>query len=115
SDCHGFHRILPASDAKSSVSRANLVSTCQKCHPKANANFVRFSPHADPNDKARNPGLYYIAGFMNILVFGVFLFFGLHTALWLFRSTLEVWRRRKSPGEPEGGQDPDEGGGKNGT
>jgi len=115
SDCHGSHRILASSDTKSSVSQANLVSTCQKCHPKANANFVRFSPHADPNDKARNPGLYYIAGFMNILVFGVFLFFGLHTALWLFRSTLEVWRRRKSPGEPEGGQDSDEGGGKNGT
>ena len=105
SDCHGSHRILPASDPKSSVSRANLVSTCQKCHPKANVNFARFSPHADPNDKERNRGLYYAASFMNILLIGVFLFFGLHTSLWLLRSTIEMWRKRKPPEE---GSDPDE-------
>ena len=107
SDCHGSHRILPASDAKSSIARANLVSTCRKCHPKASANFVRFSPHADPNDRERNPGLYYAARFMNILLIGVFLFFGLHTSLWLFRSTLEIWRQRKPPKGAGGDSAPD--------
>lgn len=102
SDCHGFHRILRASDPQSSVSRANLVSTCRKCHPKANVNFVRFSPHADFSDKQKNPGLYYAAIFMKTLLAGVFVFFGLHTSLWLLRSTLAIWRRMKGDGKTEG-------------
>jgi DnaJ-class molecular chaperone len=97
SDCHGSHRVLPASDGESSVSPANLVATCQKCHPQANANFARFSPHADPDNKERNPGLYYTARFMNFLIIGTFIFFGLHTILWLSRSLIE---RRKPDGSP---------------
>lgn len=31
--CHGFHDILPSSDALSSVNKANLPQTCGKCHP----------------------------------------------------------------------------------
>ncbi|MBI4525051.1 MAG: cytochrome c3 family protein [Deltaproteobacteria bacterium] len=95
SDCHGSHRILRASDPLSSISPKNLVSTCQKCHPKANANFAQFSPHADFTDKERNPGLYYAAIFMKTLLIGVFAFFGLHTFLWLLRSTIEIWGGRK--------------------
>ncbi|MBI3988268.1 MAG: cytochrome c3 family protein, partial [candidate division NC10 bacterium] len=108
SDCHGSHRVLPASDPRSSISPANRVATCQKCHPKANENFARFSPHADPKDKGRNPGLYYAARFMNILMIGVFAFFGLHTSLWLSRSLLERVRGRRPPEEPEEGLDHDE-------
>lgn len=106
SDCHGSHRILPASDRASSVAPVNLVSTCKKCHPEANENFVRFSPHADPGDKHKNPGLYYAARFMNSLLVGVFLFFGIHTSLWMFRSTMVGWRR-KPPDEREEPVDPD--------
>jgi hypothetical protein len=81
--------------------------TCQKCHPKANENFALFSPHADPKDKARNPGLYYAAQFMNYLMIGVFAFFGLHTSLWLTRSMIEMDRARKSAGGPR--EEPDRG------
>jgi hypothetical protein len=38
------------------------------------------------HDRRQNPALYYAALFMNLLLVGVFLFFGLHTALWLARS-----------------------------
>lgn len=31
--CHGFHDVLPSSDALSSVNKANLPQTCGKCHP----------------------------------------------------------------------------------
>lgn len=110
SDCHGSHRILPASDTASSVSQVNLVLTCRKCHPQANENFVRYSPHADPSDKQQNPALYYAARFMNSLLVGVFLFFGIHTSLWMFRSTLVGWRRRP-PEEGEEPVDPDKGNG----
>lgn len=99
SDCHGSHKILPASDPQSSIAPSNRVATCRQCHPKANENFVQFSPHADPKDKKRNPGLYYAAQFMNYLMIGVFAFFGLHTSLWLTRSMIEV----KRAGKPTGG------------
>lgn len=95
SDCHGSHQIFPDSDPRSSISPSNRVATCQKCHLKANENFVQFSPHADPKDKERNPGLYYAAQFMNYLMIGVFAFFGLHTSLWLSRSMIELGRARK--------------------
>lgn len=110
SDCHGSHRILPVSDPRSSISPSNRVVTCQKCHPKANENFVQFSPHADPKDKERNPGLYYAARFMNALMVGVFAFFGLHTSLWLTRSMIELSRARRRPrGESREGIDRDQG------
>jgi hypothetical protein len=96
SDCHGSHKILPRRNPESSVSSARLVSTCQKCHPRANVKFAQFSPHADYADKQRNPGLYYAAIFMKVLLSGVFVFFGLHTCLWLFRSIVDVWGRRRS-------------------
>jgi hypothetical protein len=95
SDCHGSHQILPASDPKSSIAPGNRVTTCQKCHPKANENFVQFSPHADPMNESRNPGLYYTARFMNFLMIGVFAFFGLHTSLWLTRSLIEMGKARR--------------------
>jgi len=62
-----------------------IVATCQRCHPLANANFAKYDPHADPADRARNPVLYFTARFMTGLLFGVFVFFGLHTALWAGR------------------------------
>ena len=93
-DCHGSHRILPASDPESSIAPSNLVATCQTCHPRATESFVQYMPHADPKDKSRNPGLYYAALFMEGLMIGTFAFFGLHTALWLSRSLIEMRRAR---------------------
>lgn len=68
SNCHGFHRIFPASDPRSSISQANHVATCQRCHPDANRNFARFSPHTDPKDKTRNPALYFTDRSMSFLI-----------------------------------------------
>ena len=36
SDCHGGHRILPASVPESTVSSENVVETCARCHAGAN-------------------------------------------------------------------------------
>jgi hypothetical protein len=85
SDCHGSHDVLPKADPRSSVNANRIVGTCQRCHPSANANFAKYDPHADPADRARNPVLYFTARFMTGLLFGVFVFFGLHTALWAGR------------------------------
>ena len=108
SDCHGSHQIRAISDRQSSVSGTNLVSTCRKCHPKANENFVLYSPHGDPTDKEKYPRLYYATLFMEGLLIGVFVFFGLHAVLWLLRSSLEVWRRRGSNGDSAKGPNSDD-------
>jgi nitrate/TMAO reductase-like tetraheme cytochrome c subunit len=88
-DCHGNHRILPASDPASPIARANLVQTCGKCHANANANFVKYDPHADKHNPERNAALYAAATSMKWLLFAVFGFFGLHTGLWLIRGVKE--------------------------
>ena len=97
-DCHGSHTILPASDARSKVAAANLLPTCQQCHPNATAKFTEFHPHADPSDRARFPKLYWTWLAMTALLVGTFGFFGLHTLLWLPRSLVERWRRRRRTG-----------------
>jgi cytochrome b subunit of formate dehydrogenase len=48
--CHGYHLVLPASDERSSVNKANLVKTCQKCHPNANEKFSLGTIHVDKKD-----------------------------------------------------------------
>jgi len=87
-NCHGVHEILRASNPKSKVAPANLPTTCGKCHQGVTASFVSYEPHPNARDRRRNPALYYSARFMNLLLLGVFVFFGLHTALWLVRSLI---------------------------
>jgi hypothetical protein len=103
-DCHGAHDILPASSPASTVSPARRLTTCQQCHPGANANFAKYDPHADPGDRGRNPMLYFASMFMKTLLGAVFLFFGIHTLLWFPRS-LQVRRARvRHHGRPTRGQ-----------
>jgi hypothetical protein len=92
--CHGAHQVLPKENPLSKVSADNRLQTCQACHAKANANFAMFQPHANKHDKASGVILYYTALFMQVLLAGVFAFFGLHTILWLYRSLRVVAERR---------------------
>lgn len=84
SDCHSSHLALPPTDPDSSLSQENIVATCRKCHPQANANFAKFIPHADPK-QGGNPLLHFSWVFMTLLTVAVFGFFGLHTMLWAIR------------------------------
>jgi cytochrome b subunit of formate dehydrogenase len=45
--CHGVHNILPSSDARSTIHRANLVATCGKCHPGVTEKFALGKVHVD--------------------------------------------------------------------
>lgn len=96
--CHGPHKILPASNPQSTVAAPNLSATCSKCHRGVTASFVTYEPHPDARDRQRNPGLYYSANFMNLLLLGVFVFFGVHTQLWLTRSLIRG--RKQDPRQP---------------
>jgi len=45
--CHGVHNILPSSDPKSTINKANLVVTCGQCHPGATQGFTSGRIHID--------------------------------------------------------------------
>jgi len=92
SDCHTAHNMRPVDDPHSSVYPLNLVGTCARCHPDANANFVRYYPHGDPKERTKYPRLYWPWLFMTTLLVGVMGFFGIHTGLWLIRSALDYRR-----------------------
>ena len=44
--CHMAHEILPANNVASSINRANLTGTCQKCHPQATEAFATSYSHS---------------------------------------------------------------------
>lgn len=67
-DCHGIHNILPASDPSSSVNSANLLVTCQKCHPTAGPNWTgAWTGHYEIS-QARTPWLFYVNSFYSYFV-----------------------------------------------
>jgi bacterioferritin-associated ferredoxin len=95
SDCHTAHDMRPASDPQSSVFAGNLVHTCGRCHPSANANFVEYYAHGDPTERAKYPRLFWPWALMTALLIGVMAFFGLHTVLWVTRVAID--RVRQGP------------------
>jgi hypothetical protein len=107
-DCHSSHLIFPKADPRSTVSAPKVLETCRKCHTSATASFAQYDPHADYKNRARNPWLYFAARFMQLLLFGVFAFFGLHTALWFGRSVqIKAAKRLGGRGGDGTGEDTD--------
>jgi nitrate/TMAO reductase-like tetraheme cytochrome c subunit len=93
--CHGEHDVRPASDPLSKIAAVNREETCRNCHKNATVQFASWDPHPEPTNKERSLTLYYTNIFMNVLLGGVFAFFGLHTVLWAYRSFRVVQERRK--------------------
>ena len=59
--CHGAHNIKPSSDSTSMVNKANLATTCGKCHPGANERFSIGSVHVTTTVTSSDPMLYWIS------------------------------------------------------
>jgi len=97
SDCHGSHDIARNDDPRSMVHPDNLVSTCGQggCHEGANANFVKFDPHADYRDAKRYPILFGVWIYFIVIISVTLGFYGIHTLLWFLRSFIE--RRKGGP------------------
>ncbi len=49
--CHGFHDVLPSKDPRSSIHRANLSTTCGKCHTGAGPQLATGYVHGPPTSK----------------------------------------------------------------
>ncbi len=101
SDCHGSHEVRPASDPDSLISEQNLIATCGRCHPGATANFVKFMPHADYRNYDKSPLLFCVWLYFVVLISATFTGFGLHSVLWLTRSTVSRLRHGPRPHEDD--------------
>ncbi len=98
SACHGSHTILPTADPASMVNPANRVATCGRCHPDAHEEFTEYLVHADPQDRARFPQLWWVYMFMTVLVAGTLVLGCIHAVLWLVRALAAgEWRRPPRP------------------
>jgi len=85
-DCHGAHDVLPISDPRSHLSRANVAATCGKCHAGATRRFAGYLTHATHHDPRKYPFLFYTFWGMTTLLVGTFFFSGVHTLLWFPRA-----------------------------
>ena len=67
-DCHGVHNIASAANPDSPTFRENLLSTCQRCHPEATANFpTSWMSHYSPT-REQTPLVYWVNLFYRILI-----------------------------------------------
>jgi len=57
--CHGVHDILPSSDPRSHVNKANLAKTCGTCHPGAGASFAIGPVHVSTS-QPKNAAIFWI-------------------------------------------------------
>jgi len=58
--CHGVHNIKNSSDPTSTVNSKNLITTCGRCHPGADAKFTKGKIHVTLEAK-EDPILYWIS------------------------------------------------------
>ena len=85
-DCHGAHDVLAVTDPRSRLSRANVATTCGKCHAGATRRFAGYLTHATHHDPRKYPFLFFTFWGMTALLLGTFVVGGVHTMLWLPRA-----------------------------
>jgi len=91
--CHGVHNILPSSDPRSTIAKANLPQTCGKCHPDAGRRFALGPVHVLPASAAESRWLSYVRLFYLFTIPSVVGFMLLHNLLdWLRKMRRHVAR-----------------------
>jgi len=91
-DCHTSHNILPKDDPKATINESNLIKVCSRCHRGVNANFIKFIPHANFEDRNRYPQLFWTMIIMVTLLLVVLSFYWGHTFLWWRKAYWEKQR-----------------------
>jgi cytochrome b subunit of formate dehydrogenase/ribosomal protein S27AE len=87
--CHGVHNILPSSDPRSTINRANLDATCGKCHQGVTQKFTQTRVHLEDGTHPRDIGsiaVQWVRWFYLVLIFGVIGAMFLHNAI--------IWRSK---------------------
>lgn len=85
-DCHGVHDIQKAASANSPVIKANLVGTCQGCHPNATTNFPSaWLSHYEPSP-TKAPLVFYAEWFYKLMIPFILIGLSVHILLDLWRT-----------------------------
>ena len=114
SDCHGAHLILPPTDENSSVMSANLVKTCQRCHPDANESFTAsWMGHYRP-DWQHYPLVTAVQWFYWLIIPFTLAFFAVFVSTDAFRTIKDRGKKKRAkkqaqaaPDQQQGGEDND--------
>ena len=89
-DCHGYHDIKSANDPTSPVVKANLPTTCARCHPGAGAQFAAgWLGHKEATPQ-EFPAVYFAERFFfvlttTVLTFGFIFMVALELGSWIIR------------------------------
>jgi cytochrome b subunit of formate dehydrogenase len=92
------HNILPSSDPRSTINRANLDATCGKCHKGVTQRFTLNKVHMD-RGQSKDLGsiaVRWVRWFYLPLIFAVIGFMFLHNAI-IWRSKAAAWHRMQNP------------------
>ncbi len=100
--CHGFHKILPSTDPRSTIHTNNLVATCGKCHPGATEKFALSTIHVDISSAKSSGGFgdrlnWWVRKIYLLLIFGVIGFMLAHNGLLMFRKLHAAFSKRHRP------------------
>ena len=100
--CHGAHLILPSSDPRSTINRANLARTCGRCHPGAGVNFAVGTIHLQPSPR-HDRAVFWVKVAYQLFIAGLMLSFVGYIGLDLLARLRRRFGRvpRRAPGEPE--------------
>jgi hypothetical protein len=83
-DCHGVHAIKSPEDPEAGI-KANLLETCQQCHPDATTNFPdSWTSHFKPSLQ-NNPLVFLVDLFYKIVIPATVGFFSFMVATDIYR------------------------------
>lgn len=92
-DCHGTHDILSTENPDSRVNQANLLSTCQQCHPQAGPNWTGAWTGHEEISLERTPFVFYTEAFYNTFTPFVLIVSAVYVLLQILRATVARIRR----------------------
>jgi cytochrome b subunit of formate dehydrogenase len=97
--CHGVHNILPSSDPRSTINRANLDATCGKCHTGVTQKFTLNKVHMERglSTDIGSVAVRWVRWIYLILIFAVIGAMFLHNAI-IWRSKAAARHRMRNPG-----------------
>jgi cytochrome b subunit of formate dehydrogenase len=99
SSCHGVHNILPSSDPRSTINKANLDATCGKCHKGVTQKFTLTRVHLEDGVHPNDLGSVVVRWIRLIYIVLIALVIGamfLHNAI-IWRSKAVARRRMQNP------------------
>jgi formate dehydrogenase gamma subunit len=100
--CHGYHKVLPSTDPRSTIHASNLTVTCGKCHPGATDNFAQSKIHVDLASSDSGTAIgekanWWVRRVYMVLIFGTIGFMVVHNGLLFLKKVIAHYRASDHP------------------